>query len=256
MVVSLRWERLDLETCLQFLSHRHGQRSHSQRLTLRLRLTQSVVLICCCVSVCLTFGVLGKNLRWRHTEMFFSYFLRKIGFDISYILSPLEIIVCMKVKANFIGEKKQSPICRLLILPKEWYRLKDSILFFKSDSCLVIHLHYGNLIRQNMDYVHVYCCPLKWSIAFLCVSFLDEKQCQTFKSSGHQPIPFFVSWSFNDVASIRPWWSMQVPPSDRCKSDVKQTLTPVLKVKKNCLWKQRTQKIMKIGDCLIESLHM
>ena len=41
----------------------------------------------------------------------------------------------------------------------------------------------------------------------------------------HQSIVFFVYWSYNDVASILLWGSVQVSP-DCFKSDFKQTLTP------------------------------
>ena len=49
----------------------------------------------------LTHSTLGKNFS-RHFEIFFSK--KKIGFDISCKLSPLETI-CIKCQSLFSGEK-------------------------------------------------------------------------------------------------------------------------------------------------------
>ena len=51
--------------------------------------------------------MVGKNFRRRHFEIFFLFFLQKIGFDISCKLSPLETI-CMESQNLFSGENKKN----------------------------------------------------------------------------------------------------------------------------------------------------
>ena len=57
----------------------------------------------------LTFSTLGKNFSRGHTEIFFSYFSQKTGFDISCKLSPMKIIY-MKCQVLFSGKNKQNNI--------------------------------------------------------------------------------------------------------------------------------------------------
>ena len=75
--------------------------------------------------------MLGKIFSRRHFEIF-SYFPKKIGFDVSCRLSPMEII-CMECQILFSGgklRKRKSIICRMLNLPRACTLLieKPSIL--------------------------------------------------------------------------------------------------------------------------------
>ena len=61
---------------------------------------------------------------------YFSYFSQKTGLDISCKLSPLETI-CMKCHILFSGKyKKNISKCRLLKMPREWWRLRMFLIFF------------------------------------------------------------------------------------------------------------------------------
>ena len=60
-------------------------------------------------AVTLILSTLGKTFSRRHSEIFFLFFLKKIGFDISCKLSPKETI-CMTCQSLFSGKDKKNII--------------------------------------------------------------------------------------------------------------------------------------------------
>ena len=54
-------------------------------------------------------SMLGKNFNRQHFWKYFSCFSHKIGFDISYKLSPCET-VCMKYQSLFSGKNEKNII--------------------------------------------------------------------------------------------------------------------------------------------------
>ena len=88
---------------------------------------------------------LSKNSSRRHSEIFlFFYFLPQKGFDISCKLS-LWRQFAWNVKACFLWKlRKISPVCCLLNLPTEWWKLISFVLFYWNIHD-VIRLHLGRV---------------------------------------------------------------------------------------------------------------